>query len=171
MSHDSTAPESQDGFRLTGRHVFLLFVAFFGVVFAVNGYMMRVAVATFSGVQTETPYKMGLAYNTRIAAAQKQDALGWSVEGRLTRDGNGRAAFALTAADKAGRPVDGLAGRLRLERPSDKRLDHEADLAATGTGRYGATLDDVQSGQWDVIVELQRGGETVFESTSRLLLP
>mgnify|MGYP001806657659 CR=1 FL=1 len=159
------------GFVLTGRHVLLMFVAFFGVVFAVNGYMIRAAVSTFSGVQTETPYKMGLAYNTRIAASRKQDELGWTVAARVIRAADGGASIVLEAADRAGAPLSGLAGRIRLQRPADKRLDLDADLAATGTGRYGAELQGVSAGQWDVVVFLERGGEVVFESTTRVRLP
>lgn len=159
------------GFVLTGRHVLLMFVLFFGVVFAVNFYMLRVAVGTFSGVHTETPYKMGLAYNTRIAASRKQDELGWTVDARVIRGADGNASIVLQAADRSGAPLSGLAGRIRLERPADKRLDIDADLAATGTGRYGAELRGVAAGQWDVVVFLDRGGETVFESTSRIVIP
>jgi len=159
------------GFVLTGRHVLLIFLAFFGVVFAVNGYMLRVAVATFSGVQTETPYKMGLAYNTRIASSRRQDERGWHVDARVIRAADGSATVTLSAADRDGAPLNGLAGRIRLERPSDKRLDREADLAAVGTGRYGTDLHDVVAGQWDAVVLLERGGEVVFESTSRIHLP
>jgi nitrogen fixation protein FixH len=159
------------GFVLTGRHVLLMFLAFFGVVFAVNAYMMRAAVSTFSGVQTETPYKMGLAYNTRIAASRKQDELGWTVAARVIRAPDGGASVVLEAADRTGAPLSGLTGRIRLQRPADKRLDRDADLAATGTGRYGAELRGVSAGQWDAVVFLERGGEMVFESTSRVLLP
>lgn len=159
------------GFVLTGKHVLLMFVLFFGVVFAVNGYMLRAAVGTFSGVQTETPYKMGLAYNTRIAAARKQDELGWTVDARVIRAADGAATVALSAADRAGTPLSGLSGRVTLERPADKRMDRATALAATGTGRYGAELDGVAPGQWNVVVVLERGGEVVFESTSRVILP
>jgi nitrogen fixation protein FixH len=161
----------QGGFILTGRHVLLIFLLFFGVVFAVNGYMLRVAVATFSGVQTETPYKMGLAYNTRIASSRRQDALGWHVDARVIRAADGSATVTLSAADRDGAPISGLAGRIRLERPSDKRLDRAAELAAVGTGRYGAELHDVVAGQWDAVVLLQRGDVVVFESTNRIHLP
>ncbi len=165
------ADTASGGFVLRGRHVFLMFVLFFGVVFAVNGYMLRVAVGTFSGVQTETPYKMGLAYNTRIAAARKQDDLGWKVEARLIRAEDGAATVVLSAADREGRPLSGLAGEVRLQRPADKRQDRSVSLQPTGTGRYGAELTGVAPGQWDVVVLLDEKGETVFESTSRIVLP
>jgi nitrogen fixation protein FixH len=38
--------------KLTGRHVLLGLVAFFGVVFAVNAVLVRAAISTFGGVET-----------------------------------------------------------------------------------------------------------------------
>lgn len=168
---DSRGGDGGRAFVLGGRHVFLMLALFFGVVFAVNGYMLRVAVGTFSGVQTETPYKMGLAYNTRIAASKEQDQRGWKVEARVVRAADGAASVILSAFDREGNPLSGLGGRIRLERPADKRLDRASELAATGTGRYGAELQGVVAGQWDVVVLLERGGDVVFESTNRVLLP
>ena len=37
---------------LTGRAVLLWLVAFFGVVFAVNGVLVQAAISTFGGVET-----------------------------------------------------------------------------------------------------------------------
>ena len=62
---------------MTGRAVWWYFVAFFGVVAAVNAVMATLAIRTHSGVVTEHPYEKGLAYNQVVAAEAQQEALGW----------------------------------------------------------------------------------------------
>ncbi len=59
-------PRQVDG-ALTGRHVLLIFLAFFGSIFAVNGWFLYSALSTHTGVVAVEPYRKGLAYNERIA--------------------------------------------------------------------------------------------------------
>ena len=85
---------------ITGRMVLFGLIAFFGVVFAVNGTMLALALKTNTGMVANEPYRKGLKYNERIAAEERQQALGWKSEitvdakakrivaGRLTIFGN-----------------------------------------------------------------------------------
>ena len=75
--------------ELTGKHVLICFVAFFGIVFAVNAVMVKAAMSTFGGVQTTSSYKAGLMFGQDVAQAEQQDALHWRVSGKLARDGAG----------------------------------------------------------------------------------
>ena len=72
--------------ELTGRHVLVGLLVFFGVVFAVNGVLVRAAISTFGGVETASSYKAGLRYEHEVAVAERQDALHWQVSGTLARD-------------------------------------------------------------------------------------
>ena len=65
---------------LTGRHVLLAMLAFFGVIFAVNGAFLYFALGSHSGVVAVEPYRKGLAYNQAIAAAEAQERRGWRME-------------------------------------------------------------------------------------------
>ena len=65
-----TAPRQQQGLR--GRHVLWVFLGFFATVFVVNGAMIYSAVSTYSGLVANEPYRKGLHYNERIAAAERQ---------------------------------------------------------------------------------------------------
>lgn len=163
-------PAGRNGFRLTGKHVLAMFVVFFGVVLAVNVVMMRIAVTTFSGVESETPYKNGLAYNTRLDAARRQAALGWSVDAKVQRATDGTATIAVEARDRSGRPITDLTGIVRFERPTDKRMDRQGDIVPSGGGRYTARIDGVGIGVWDVVVLFGEGGPTEFESRNRVEL-
>lgn len=168
---DATLPGSKDGgYRLTGRHVLIWLLSFFGVVFAVNFTMMHYALSTFSGMEDDSPYKNGLAYNTDIDAGRRQNERGWAVEALQRRDADGGLRFTVQAADAGRAPISGLEGSLRLERPADRRFDHAMPLAASGSGRYETTFGVVEPGQWDLVIELSRGGEKMFVSRNRLIL-
>ena len=91
-------PTPDSSFRLTGRHVLIIFLAFFGVVFAVNGVMMRAALTTFSGLEAENPYKEGLAFNRRLADSRAQALRAWSVDATVARADNGQVAVAVARA-------------------------------------------------------------------------
>ena len=166
----SDASMIDKGFRLTGRHVLMMLIGFFAVVFAVNAYMMRVAIMTFSGVESATPYKNGLAYNTEIAGGKRQAALGWTVNAHVDRGSEGRAAVSVDARDAGGMGVSGVAVKAVLERPAEKRADRGAEMRELGGGRFAAALEDVAAGQWDLVIEMTRADERVFKSRSRIVL-
>ena len=65
---------------LTGRHVLIALVAFFGVMLIANGIFVYFAVATFSGGDTSNAYRKGLDYNETLAAAERQAERGWHSE-------------------------------------------------------------------------------------------
>jgi nitrogen fixation protein FixH len=159
-----------DGYRLTGRHVLVWLIAFFGVVFVVNFTMMHYAVSTFSGLEDDSPYKNGLAYNTDLDAARRQNERGWHVEARMVRGSEGDLRFAIETTDAARAALSGLDGVMRLERPADRRFDHEVEIAPVGSGRYEAVFGTVEPGQWDAVIELRSKGEKQFVSRNRIIL-
>jgi len=155
-------------FRVTGRMVLAGLVAFFAVVFGVNGLMTYAAISTFGGVETESSYRAGLAFANEMASAQAQDARHWNVTAKATIEGD--ATFVeVTARDAAGRPVPGLAATAQLVHPTDRRGDHLVPLAGTGSGGFrGKTV--AAAGQWDLVIELSRDGERLFRSKNRVWL-
>ena len=104
---------------LTGRAVLQWLVAFFGIVFAVNGVLVRAAISTFGGVETTSSYKAGLQFGHEVAVAERQDSLHWQVSGKLTRDGAGQAVLDVTARDAQGALLAGLTADARLAHPAD----------------------------------------------------
>ena len=154
---------------LTGRAVLLWLVGFFVVVFAVNAVLVRAAISTFGGVETLSSYKAGLQFEHEAGLAQRQDALNWRVSGELTRDSAGAAQLDVTARDAVGVPLRGLTADARLAHPADDRLDHVIAVHAVGDGAFHGAAQ-AQSGQWELIIDLYRGGERVFRSRSRVTL-
>ncbi|WP_114947705.1 FixH family protein [Microvirga calopogonii] len=165
MSTKATAGRSPR--PITGRTVLLYFMSFFGVIFAVNFYMVRVAVSSFSGVETESAYKAGLSFKNDIAAAHAQDALHWTVEAALQ---HGEApGIVITARDAQGQALTGLATEIRLAHPTDKRRDVPLEFVEQSPGRF-RSLTPMPEGQWDLVIDLKRGEEAVFRSKSRIVL-
>lgn len=156
-------------FEVTGRLVLACLLGFFAVVFAVNGVMVYAAKSTFGGVETSSSYKAGLAFNRDVASAKAQSARGWKVEGQLRRDAAGAAVLDINANDDRGVPLADLTAQARLVHPADARQDHPIILAGSGAGRFHGAVP-VHAGQWELIVDLYRGGERMFHSRSRVVL-
>lgn len=164
------AVASRDGKPLTGRTVFFWLLGFFGVVIAANGVMTKLAIDTLPGTEVDSAYRASLAYNSSIKAAQQQDARGWRANAHVERDAAGRATLVLELRDKTGALLAGLGVNARLARPADKRGDRLIAMREPQAGLYRGEADDVPPGQWDLVIEAERGDERVFASRNRLVL-
>jgi len=161
-----------DGCRakeVTGRTVLVWLVAFFGIVGIVNVAMIRAAVSTYGGLETESSYQAGLAFARETADERAQDALGWRVDARLSPTRDGISTLIVAARDADGRPLAGLAATARLVHPADKRDDHAVVLRETRPGEFGGVAT-AAAGQWDLVIELARDGARVFRSKNRVRL-
>jgi nitrogen fixation protein FixH len=160
---------TRDKRELTGRAVLLWFIGFFAVIFAVNAVLVKAATSTFRGMETGSSYKAGLLFKADVESAQRQEALHWQVDGKLSRDTNGDAVLAINARDAKGAALTGLTASARLAHPADAGLDRTMELKSVGTGAFRGEAG-AQPGQWEVIVDLYRGDERVFRSRSRVTL-
>ena len=155
---------------ITGRMVFFMMVAFFGVVIGVNVIMIRLAIQTLPGTEVDSAYSASLAYQKEITTAQAQSARNWKVEAHVERSGQGGATLRVEARDNLGRPMSGLKFQGRFERPTDRRADLAVSLAEVGIGIYRGNAETIASGQWDLVVEGVAGGQRLFLSKNRVLL-
>jgi nitrogen fixation protein FixH len=155
--------------ELTGRTVLICLLAFFGVVFAVNAVMVRAATSTFGGVEAESAYRAGLLFEREIAAARAQDRLRWQVDGRLASAAPGRVAVDISVRDPSGLAPSGIALTARLAHPGDARHDAAFALTPAGAGRFRGVAE-AERGQWTLVITINRGGERVYLSRSRVTL-
>lgn len=155
--------------ELTGRTVLFWLLGYFGLVFAANGVLVQAATSTFGGLETGSSYKAGLLFKTETQSAERQAALHWRVDGRLSRDKTGDAMLDVVVHDAKGVAVSGLSGSARLAHPATSRLDHDVPLSATGAGTFHGAVA-AQPGQWELIIDLERNGDRVFRSRSRVTL-
>ncbi len=138
---------------LTGKHMALIFVAFFGVVIAVNVTMARLAISTFGGVVVENSYVASQQFNGWLKEASAEKSLGW--KGIVTRDDAGRATLAL--ADHAGEPIASARVTAVAEHPLGQRPPVALVLHETAPGHYAAPL---VAGRWRLKVLVEADGKT-----------
>lgn len=162
--------ESQAPKPLTGRRVFFMLVAFFGVVIGVNLVMMRFAIQTLPGTEVDSAYSASLTYAREILAARDQNSRNWKVDAHVERSGQGGAVLQIEARDHDGRPMSGLKFHGRFERPTDRRADLPVVLAETGIGIYRGSAPAIAPGQWDLVLEGVAAGQRLFLSKNRVLL-
>lgn len=64
---------------ITGRQFFYWIAGFFAIVFTASGFLVYFALSSWTGLETQHPYKTGLAYNSQIEAARRQEERGYKV--------------------------------------------------------------------------------------------
>jgi nitrogen fixation protein FixH len=154
--------------ELTGRMVLIWLIVFFGIVAVVNAIMMTAAISTLSGLDSDSPYEAGLAFDQEIAASRAQQALHWQVDAKVeTQDGKTRVEITALGAD--GAPLPGLSANASLAHPTDRHLDRDLPVTQDRPGHFfGVT--GTALGQWDLVIELSRDGVRQFRSKNRLVL-
>lgn len=145
-----------------GWHVLAGVSAFFAVVIGVDAYFTVLAIRTFPGQVSVTPYEDGLVYNRRIAQLQAQEKLGWRASAEAVPG-----AVALEFRDAGGAPVQGLAITGRLERPATEAGRIALAFSETSPGRYVAR-GGILTGAWDMTVEAKGRGGEAFTAERRL---
>ena len=136
------------GFRLTGRHVAAIFIAFFGIIVAVNLLMASYAIGGFGGTVVDNSYVASQRFNGWLAQARAQDALGWHQEVRLDRDRH----LVLTLTGPHDATVSAVA-----EHPLGKAPDVALNFVRLADGRYRATIS-LPSGRWLVRWQVRANG-------------
>lgn len=152
-------------FEVRGWHVLAGVTAFFAIVAAVDASFMVMAIRTFPGQVSVTPYEDGLLYNRHIAQLEAQDRLGWSATA-----GAEAGQVALEFRDQQGRPLSGLAITGRLERPATEAGRIALRFAEAEPGRYVATTGRI-SGAWDLTTQAQAPTGGSFVAERRLTWP
>ncbi|MEQ9812760.1 MAG: FixH family protein [Azospirillaceae bacterium] len=147
--HDMTAPPER-----SSRWIPYSFFAMFGVILAVNGVMLYMALSTFNGLSTDGAYDRGLAYNEALAAEAAQAALGWEVGLDFVQAGPLAGRLAVTAVGPGGHVIDHAAVTVLVRRPTNEGRDFTLSLPASPGEGYAATLDFPAPGQWDLRVTI-----------------
>ena len=134
-----SAPTTDPGRKLTGRHVLAIFVGGFGLIFAVNAFMAYSAVSTFPGLEVSSSYADSQSFDLRRDA---QDALGWSARVEVPGDGT----LILHLLDRDGALVAPAELTALLTRPTNRQQDQLLELRREN----GAFVTPVAlaDGQW-----------------------
>ena len=144
----------------------LTFIAGFAVVIVVNGVMMWLAIASFSGLYSDHARDHGVTYNRVIAEQKARDSLGWKVATSWQPESQ-RLGVSLANAD--GSPLAGARVSVELVRPAEKHAPIDVDLTDLGDGRFGARIDLPMHGSWDLDIAVESHGQH-FAVTKRVFL-
>ncbi len=161
----ATQSTSPRGFRFTGWHMLWAVTAFFGVIIAVDTLFTVLALRTFPGQVSVTPYEDGLLYNQRIAQQQAQAELGWRAAAEAQPG-----VVVLTMQDAAGRPVRGLTITGKLQRPATEAGSRTPRFVEVTPGRYEGTTGSID-GAWDLTAEAVDARGRRFIAERRLTWP
>jgi len=139
---------------LTGWHVLAMFVAFFGVIIAVNFTLAYKAISTFPGLEVENGYVASQSFDTEMAA---QKALGWTLDSGYDPADN---QLRLTFRDVAGQPVAVTDLTVLVGRATEASDDITPVFVQSG-GTYAATAA-LAKGKWMMAVTAHAGDGTLF---------
>lgn len=146
-SHED-APEDA-GRKLTGWHVLMIMLGFFGVIFAVNGVFLYNAINSFPGEDTKKSYLQGLNYNQTLAERTAQAELGWTAAAGVA---GSELIFALNDAEGAALSSRRVVAQIR--RAASKSGDVELILTYQGEGEYAGDISGLEAGRWDVRISV-----------------
>ncbi|HHK73626.1 MAG TPA: hypothetical protein ENJ57_00525 [Rhizobiales bacterium] len=158
------------GKPLTGWTFLYWIGGFFLIVFASIGSMMYIAINSMSGLETEDPYKKGIAYNKTIAQARQQDAarLSVSIAADPQPDKLVRLSVRVRAADDM--PYMEKEVRVLFFRPTKEGYDKSVLLKEKKPGVYRGNIMLPLRGIWDLKLEIKDAGNLVYKSKSRVIL-
>jgi len=153
------------GFRLNGWHVLAIVTGFFAVVIAVDTGFAVLAVKTFPGEVSATPYEDGLAYNRSYQQLRAQERLGWRATAAAEPG-----AVALEVRDRDGKPVAGLSVTGELQHPATEAGRLVLAFRETQPGRYLAR-PGARHGAWDFTATAVGKSGARFVADRRLTWP
>lgn len=133
---------------ITGRKVLIGFLAFFGVIFAVNGVFVYFALDSWPGLRFEKSYERGLNYNRVLSEAETQAALEWSSRVSAFPNGSGGYLLSVRLSGTNGEAVVAQSVEIQLSRPTHDRNDATLELKRAVTGAYEAAHRFPSPGRW-----------------------
>lgn len=166
-------PQKTSGMQPRDKWIPWYFVAFFAVVFAVNGFFAYKAVSTMPGVVETHHYEKGLKYNELIASAEKQAKLGWKCDVQFkaspdTKDvKNGKVQVVIVDAE--GIALEKAQVQVVFMRPTQDGNDQRVTLKEVAAGNYETALTLPMTGQWLATVAVVKGDDK-FTMNKRLII-
>lgn len=150
--------------ELKGHHVLAMILAFFGVIIAVNFVMAYLAESTWSGLVVENGYVASQSFNSDLAKAKAQEALGWNVG--FTAD---KSDIKITFADAKGANIDSLTLTGKLQRTVTDKEDQVLSFGWMGSGTYVAPAR-LAPGLWEVEIDGKGDGVADYHKIFRFVV-
>lgn len=155
---------------ITGRTVLYGFIAFFGVIFAVNGVFVYFALDSWPGLSFDKAYDRGLKYNEVLAKADKQAALQWKSSLAVAPIGNGEQRVALHISGPDGQPVRDLNLKIQFSRPTHEGVDFTVGLKPATNGSYVVQHAFPAAGRWHADVLADNGAGKTYRMIHDIMI-
>ncbi len=129
------------------------------VVLAVNFFMVSMAIVTNPGLVIDDYYEQGKRMDVILAEQKRMEKIGWQLNVEMPVLSEGKTEkVKLQVLDKENNPLDVETAILYYYRPSDRNLDGNIEMIATGkTGEYEQQVQLPKKGKWDLIMEVTKG--------------
>lgn len=146
-------PKSARG-KINGYHATWMFVAFFGVIFAVNMMMARFAVSSFGGTVVDNSYVASQNYNKWLDEGRKQASHGWSFS-KASRSGD-KVVFSAMGGDRSALETMNLSAE--VSHPVGRTETFGLTFSEVAPGQYSSN-EAVPAGRWKLKVRATRNGQ------------
>jgi nitrogen fixation protein FixH len=151
---------------LTGKHVLLTLIGFFGVIFAINGAFVYYALESWSGLDIDNSFIHGLSFEEDV-----REAHDWRVEIDPEELGGNRVRLNVAIERADGRTISPYAMDAEVRRPAVDVFDQHIELAQQGPHRYVGEVTLAGRGQWQIRVRGRNEQQAVlFRADKRLYL-
>jgi nitrogen fixation protein FixH len=147
--------------ELTGKHVLIIMVSFFGVIFAVNFLMAYKAVSTFPGVEARSTWYASQNFE---ATRKAQESLGWQVAEAYE---DGRLMLRITYA-ASGEPANVTDMQVLVGRATESEGDQLPVFIREG-GAFVAPVD-LSPGKWVLRIQALAADGTPFRQQRQLFV-
>lgn len=138
----------------TGRHMTLILVTFFGVVFAVNFTMARLAIGSFGGTVVDNSYVASQKFNGWLKEARAQKALGWSAKVALDADRH----VAIDVSAPGGKAMMEASGT--ASHPLGRAADIPLRFIPIAPDRL-RSIEALPAGRWTLHITIGRHGQAM----------
>ena len=159
--------------KLTGKHVLFMFLAFFGVIFIVNGIFLSQAIKSFPGEVSKKSYVQGINYNDTIDEKNRQELLNWKSEiGVSYSDDTPKDAILVARFfDKDDLPLNELQVSAVLNQHSSDHKNVSFPMQFYADGEYTHQIDSLETGRWTVHIEVNVSSQSIFKAQKEINIP
>jgi nitrogen fixation protein FixH len=153
--------------KLTGRIILISMLAFFGVIFAVNGTFLYFAISTWPDLVSDEAYQEGLNYNQTLDQAQLQSDLGWTSQLQSNNQ-----SIKVNLSDKSGNPLSGITIKAIIKRPVEDITPIIVILSEDDQypGQYSAAVKFPLPGRWYVKIDGTQSDEIVYRMEYEIMV-
>jgi nitrogen fixation protein FixH len=144
--------------ELTGRHVLMMLIGFFGIIIAASIVFTTLAVTSFRGEDVEKSYRQGIDYNQTLEKRAAQAAMGWSAAVNVIGEAADRT-LVVKVTGETGNTLYKLTYDGHLRHPVDTSLDRPLSFNPNRDGGAYADLSGLY-GQWTLIASATDGNDT-----------